>query len=88
MFGSLLPTKPQEGEEDIEETDSAAPTKDGDKEGEARDYMADILLAKNKLSSLQKQVSSELSSCQNRLVAGSPACRNRLVVNYPAARTG
>ena len=75
MFGSLLPTKPQEGEEDIEETDSAAPTKDGDKEGEARDYMADILLAKNKLSSLQKQVSSKFSRFKNGLVASSPSCR-------------
>ena len=74
MFGSLLPTKPQEGEEDIEETDSAAPTKDGDKEGEARDYMADILLAKNKLSSLQKQVSSKFSRFKNGFVASSPAC--------------
>ena len=57
MFGSLLPTKPPEGEEDdIEETDTPAPSKEGEKEGEARDYMADILLAKNKLSNLQKQV--------------------------------
>ena len=74
MFGSLLPTKPQEGEEDIEETDSAAPTKDGEKEGEARDYMADILLAKNKLSSLQKQVSSEFFNLQKQVSSKSFSC--------------
>ena len=60
VFGSLLPTKPPEEEEDSEETDAPAPSKEGEKEGEVRDYMADILLAKNKLSSLQKQVSSKL----------------------------
>lgn len=58
MFGSLLPTKPQEGEEDIEETDAPAPGKEVEKEGEVRESMADILLAKNNLSSLQKQVYS------------------------------
>lgn len=60
MFGSLLPMKSSEGEEDIEETDAPVPSKEGEKEGEARDYMADILLAKNNLSSLQKQVSGKL----------------------------
>ena len=53
MFGGLLLEKP--GDEEIEETDSAAP-KEGEKEEEVREHMADILLAKNKLSSLQKQV--------------------------------
>lgn len=54
MFGSLLPAK--EGEEDSEETDGPAAGKEGEKEGEVRESMADILLAKNNLSSLQKQV--------------------------------
>ena len=55
MFGSLLPTKPQEGE-DVEETDAPTPGKEAEKEGDVRESMADILLAKNNLSSLQKQV--------------------------------
>ena len=59
MFGSLLPTKPQEGE-DIEETDAPAPRKEAEKEGEVRESMADILLAKNNLSSLQKQVNTQI----------------------------
>jgi hypothetical protein len=59
VFGSLLPTKPQEGE-DIEETDAPAPRKEAEKEGEVRESMADILLAKNNLSSLQKQVCSHV----------------------------
>ena len=59
MFGSLLPTKPQEGE-DIEETDAPVPRKEAEKDGEVRESMADILLAKNNLSSLQKQVNTQI----------------------------
>ena len=54
MFGGLLPKKQLE-DEGIDETDSG-PLKEGEKEEEVREHMADILLAKNKLSSLQKQV--------------------------------
>ena len=55
VFGGLLIKL---GEDSEEETDSVAP-KEGEKEGEVREHMADILLAKNKLSSLQKQVRRE-----------------------------
>ena len=67
MFGSLLPTKPSEGEEDIEETDAPSPSKEGEKEGEVREYMADILLAKNNLSSLQKQVRNRLCLAESEM---------------------
>lgn len=74
VFGSLLPMKPLEEEEDVEETDAPAPSKEGEKEGEVRDSMADILLAKNKLSSLQKQVSKR--ECISRSTQGN--CSNDL----------
>ena len=79
MFGSLLPTKPPEGEEDIEETDAPAPGKEGEKEGEVRESMADILLAKNKLSSLQKQVNTHtLELCRkptnHNVMVNPPMC--------------
>ena len=57
MFGGLLPKKQLE-DEGIDETDSGS-LKEGEKEEEVREHMADILLAKNKLSSLQKQVKGE-----------------------------
>ena len=56
--------KPLEGEE-IEEIDSATPGKEGEKGEEVREHMADILLAKNKLSSLQKQVSSTVRAARS-----------------------
>ena len=62
--------KSSEGEEDIEETDAPVPSKEGEKEGEARDYMADILLAKNNLSSLQKQVSGKLEMAKYPYFSG------------------
>lgn len=47
VFGGLLTQRPEE------EVDSG----EGEKEDEVREHMMDILFTKNKLSSLQKQVS-------------------------------
>ena len=52
VFGGLLMSPAEEGQD---ETDSGA-SPEGEKEGEVREHVVDILFSKNKLSGLQKQV--------------------------------
>ena len=56
VFGGLLSAKPKES---VEEPDSAPLVegeKDGEKEGDVREHVVDILFSKGNISGLQKQV--------------------------------